>query len=314
MQGGIDGAPPAAVACAEPEACNRFIGNSMDVNANSGVVNVRGESVESVSAHVTLQGTRIEGNTGRRLFDVSDALLDLDGARARLDHLLGQQVRRLGIAEARVDVGDDRDDVGLIAVDLRLDELRRGVITCRAGGVEPGEQQVELAGVGLTEERVQLLDQRGDGRLLVHRLIGQRTELGAQRRHHPAGEVQVALVRRLQVLLDRDELLLPDEAVPNAERLGVDRGVGVVLVHIAAHDVGGVLRDLEPGAEAVLRPHPRGRLGVDGVPAGAVLLLEGPDGVDVVLVGGHVRSFAMGGGEGCHVSRSRRGTSCRRAR
>ena len=80
MQGGIDGAPPAAVACAEPEACNRFIGNSMDVNANSGVVNVRGESVELVSAHVTLQGTRIEGNTGRRLFDVSDALLDLDGA------------------------------------------------------------------------------------------------------------------------------------------------------------------------------------------------------------------------------------------
>src|SRR5690606_26327056 len=103
-----------------------------------------------------------------------------------------------------------------------------------------------------------------------------------------------------------DELLLADEAVPDAQRLGVDRRVRVVLVHVAAHDVGGVLRDLQSRAESVLRSHARRRLGVDGVPAGSVRVLQLLDGGDVVLVVSHVMSFVMGGSV---VSRSRRATA-----
>ena len=43
-------------------------------------------------------------------------------------------------------------------------------------------------------------------------------------------------------------------------------------------------------------------LGVDGVPGGTVLLLEVPDGGDVVLVGGHVMSFVVGLGRDQSVS------------
>ena len=67
---------------------------------------------------------------------VRDLVLDLHGAGARLDHLLGQQVGGLGVAEAGVDVGDDRHDVGLVVVDLRLDELLGRLVAGGAGGVE----------------------------------------------------------------------------------------------------------------------------------------------------------------------------------
>jgi hypothetical protein len=102
---------------------------------------------------------------------VGDLVLDLDGARAGLDHLLGEQVGRLGVAEAGVDVGDDRNDVGLVVVDLRLDELHGGLIA-RARVVELREEQVELARVGLAEEGVQLGDEGRNRCLLVHRLVG----------------------------------------------------------------------------------------------------------------------------------------------
>ena len=52
------------------------------------------------------------------LLRVGDLVLDLDRAGARLDHLLGQQVGRLVVAETGVDVGDDRHDVGLEVLDL----------------------------------------------------------------------------------------------------------------------------------------------------------------------------------------------------
>ena len=67
---------------------------------------------------------------------VGDLVFDLQGAGAGLDHLLGEQIGRLGIAEAGVDVGDDRHDMGLEVVDL-LDQLlflRR--VAGLAGGVE----------------------------------------------------------------------------------------------------------------------------------------------------------------------------------
>ena len=51
---------------------------------------------------------------------VGDLVLDLERAGAGLDHLLGEQVGRLGVAEAGIDVGDDRHDVGLVIVDRML--------------------------------------------------------------------------------------------------------------------------------------------------------------------------------------------------
>ena len=55
----------------------------------------------------------------------------------------------------------------------------------------------------------------------MHRLVWQRTEVRAQCRNHPAGEVEVLLIGSAEVLFDRDQLLLTDEAVPATQRLSV---------------------------------------------------------------------------------------------
>ena len=100
----------------------------------------------------------------------------------------------------------------------------------------------------------------------MHRLVGQRAELAAQRGDHPARQVEVAALGGAEMLLDRDQLLLADEAVPAAERLGVVGRIGVVGGHVLAHDLRGVARDVEAGLEAVLQPHARHRLRLDPGP------------------------------------------------
>ena len=57
------------------------------------------------------------------LLFVGHLVLDLEGAGAGLDHLLGEQIGRFGIAETGVDVGDDRHDMGLVVVDRGLQLL-----------------------------------------------------------------------------------------------------------------------------------------------------------------------------------------------
>ena len=125
---------------------------------------------------------------------VRDLVFDLQGAGAGFDHLLGQQIGRLGIAEAGVDVGDDRHDVGLEVIDLFDQRLFLRLVAGLAGCVEGTENVVELAGVRLTQEGVELFDQRRHRGLLVHRLVGKRSELGAQRGDHPAREIQIAAI------------------------------------------------------------------------------------------------------------------------
>ena len=71
------------------------------------------------------------------------------------------------------------------------------------------------------------------------------------------------------MLLDGDHLLLGDEAMPGAERLGVEGGVRVIGGHVGAHDAGGVTGNVETGMEAVLQPHTGDGFGADAVP-GAV--------------------------------------------
>ena len=142
----------------------------------------------------------------------------------------------------------------------------------------------ELTGVGLPQEGVELLDQRRHRGLLVHRLVGQRAELGAQRGDHPAREIEVAALGRAEMLLDRDQLLLGDEAVPATERLGVLGGVGVIGRHVAAHERGGVAGDVQAGLEAVLQAHAGHGLGGDAVP-GRLGLEERLGGAELARIG-----------------------------
>src|SRR5690606_27079810 len=80
---------------------------------------------------------------------VGNLVLDLDAAGTGFEHALGQQVGGFRVAETGVDVGDDRDDVGFVVVDLRLDLGGLGFVAGFAGSVQSGEQQVQLAAVGL---------------------------------------------------------------------------------------------------------------------------------------------------------------------
>ena len=219
------------------------------------------------------------------LLFVRDLVFDLQGAGARLDHLLGEQIGRLGIAEAGVDVGDDRHDVGLEIVDLFDQLLFLRLVAGLAGGVDGAEDVVELAGVRLAEEGVELLDQRRHRGLLVHRLVGQRTELGAKRCDHPAGEIQIAAIGlAAEMLLDRNQLLLRDEAMPAAQRLGVLGGIGVIGGHVGAHQRRGVAGDVEAGLEAVLQTHARHGFGGDAVP-GRLGLEERLGGAELARIG-----------------------------
>ncbi len=215
---------------------------------------------------------------------VGNLVFDLDAAGTSFDHLLGQQVGRFGVTETSVDVGDDRHYVSFVVVDLGLDFSSLGLVASFASSVQSGEQQVQFTGISLTQEGVQLFDQSGNGSLLVHGLVRQRAELGTQGSNHPAGQVQVALVGGLQVLLDGDQLLLTDEAVPATQGLGVDRRVGVVLSHVFAHDGRGVLGDVQTGLETVLRAHASDGLRVDSAPATTCFFFQLGSCFDVVLI------------------------------
>ena len=107
----------------------------------------------------------------------------MNTAGSGLDHLLGQQVGRLLVAEPCVNVGDDGHDVRLEVVNLVGDDLLCRLVPLLPGLVQLLEQAGQLAGVGLLQERVDLGDELRHGRLLVHRLVGKGAEL------RPGGEI-----------------------------------------------------------------------------------------------------------------------------
>ncbi len=216
---------------------------------------------------------------------VGDLVLDLQRAGARLDHLLGEQIGRLGIAETGVDIGDDRHDMGFMPVDRGLDAPRLDLVAALLGGIELVEHHPQLAGIGLLEEGIDLANQPRDAGFLVHRLVGKGAEIAAQRGDHPARQVEIAAFGGAEMLFDRDHLLLCDEAVPAAERLGVVRRIGIISRHIRAHDLGGVFRDVEAGGETVLDLHPCRAFGVDRRPWGAIAVDGRGDIVDGGLIG-----------------------------
>src|SRR5690606_33044150 len=131
---------------------------------------------------------------------VGALVLGLHEAGTGLDQRLGQLVGGAGVTENGVDVGDDGHNVGVEVVDLGVDFSFLGLVDSGTGVVQGSEQQVQFTGIGLTQEGVQFFDQSSNGSLLVHGLVGQGTELGAQSGDHPAGQVTVALVGGLQVL------------------------------------------------------------------------------------------------------------------
>ena len=197
---------------------------------------------------------------------VGHLVLDLDAARARFDQLLGQQVGGFRVTETGVDVGDDRHNVGLEVVDLVDDLGLLGLVTSGLGVVQITEQVVQFPGVSLLQEGVEFPDQVGDRGFLVHGLVGQRTELGAQRGDHPAGQVQVAAFGIPEVFLDGNHLLLTNEAVPATQGLGVLAVVAVVGRHVLAHDLRVVLGDVQMRFETVLQTHANSSFRVDVVP------------------------------------------------
>jgi len=129
-------------------------------------------------------------------------ILDLQGACARFDHLLGEQIGRFCIAETGIDIGNDRNDMSLEILDLVHCRLLRRLVTGIARRIDVAEQQVQLARIGLPQECVKLLNQRRHRSLLVHRLIGQGTEFAAQGRDHPAGQIEIAALGIAKMLLD----------------------------------------------------------------------------------------------------------------
>ena len=102
------------------------------------------------------------------LFLVRNLIFYLQGTCARFDHLFGQKIGRLGIAETCVNVRDDRHDVGFMVFDFgkRLRFLGR-VISC-TGVIKVLEEQVELTAVRLTQECVEFTDKGRDACLFMH--------------------------------------------------------------------------------------------------------------------------------------------------
>ena len=208
------------------------------------------------------------------LLGIAHLVFNLDATCASFDHLLGQQVTGFFVAEARIDIGDDRHDMGFEVVD-RAERVGLGrSVASGTGFVEVTVDLVELTGVGLLEEVIELSDELRHNGLLVHGLIRKWTEVGAHCCDHPAGQVQVTASGGAVVLLDSDHLLLADEAVPAAQALGVTGYVFVVTGHVIAHDLCGVLGDVEAGQEAILQLHASRRLGADCGPWASALLSQ----------------------------------------
>ena len=72
------------------------------------------------------------------------------------------------------------------------------------------------------------------------------------------------------MLLDADHLLLRNKPMPAAKRLCVIRRIGIICVHVGAHDLSGIFRNIEPRWESILDLHPSSCLGIDRSPCGTL--------------------------------------------
>ena len=224
------------------------------------------------------------------LLGVRHLVLHLNAAGSSQDHLLGKLIGRLLVTKPCINVSHDRNNVSLEVVDEINDSCLLLLVSILSCLVQVSEQFVELPGVSLAEEGVDLLDQVGNSGLLVHGLVRQGSELAPHGCDHPAGEVEITFVSCSKVLLDGDHLLLSNEPVPASQRLGEQseiRGfinddnylrtidllvVAVILLHVLPHDLGGVLGHVQASLELILKLHSRDVLRLQVVPA-----LPGPE-------------------------------------
>ena len=118
---------------------------------------------------------------------VGHLILDLDGTGPRLDHLLGQQVCCLCVAKPSINVGNDRHHMGLKLINVLGKALHFDLVPGLFRRVQLAEQAAKFASVSLSKKGVKFLDEPRHRGLLVHRLVGQRAEIRAKCRYHPAG-------------------------------------------------------------------------------------------------------------------------------
>ncbi len=109
------------------------------------------------------------------LLSVGDLVFDLNGAGAGFDHALGKQVGGFFVTKARVDISNDRHDVGFVAVDSLNDGIC--ITAVRACFVQFHERVAQLARISLLEEGVNFFYQIRYRCLFMHALVRQRTEL-----------------------------------------------------------------------------------------------------------------------------------------
>ena len=119
------------------------------------------------------------------LFCIGNLIFYLNGAGTSFYHSFGQKIGRLFITKTGVDVGNYRDNMGLVIVNAINNAL--SVTAILSGFVQLCEDVPKLSCIGLFQKGIDLLDQVSDSRFLVHTLIRQRTEFGPERRYHPAG-------------------------------------------------------------------------------------------------------------------------------
>ena len=86
------------------------------------------------------------------------------------------------------------------------------------------------------------------------------------------------------MLLNRNHLLLADEAMPTTQRLGVIGRVGIISRHIAAHDGSGVFGNIKARLETVLQAHACDRFSADAIPGAIFLADQCVDARDMVLI------------------------------
>ena len=226
------------------------------------------------------------------LLFVRNLIFNLQRTGASFDHFLGEQIGCLGIAETCVDIGNDGDDMRFVIFDFAHQLGFGSSISGCAGFIKIAEKDVEFAGIGLTQESVQLFNQRRNAGFFVHRLIGQGAKFAAQGSDHPAGKVEVTAFGCAKMLFDRNDFLLRDETMPAAERLCVVRRVTVIGRHVVAHDRGRVTGDVEAGLKAVLHAHTGDGFGADRVPCAVLGANDLAGGGNFVLIGHCDKSLA----------------------
>ena len=96
------------------------------------------------------------------LFFIRHLIFDLQGAGPGLDHLFGQEVSCLSIAEAGVNVGDDRHDMGLVVFNGVEEFFFAPGVPGGACCINIPEHEAKLARVSLLQEGVKFFDEAGN--------------------------------------------------------------------------------------------------------------------------------------------------------